>query len=124
MIPLVKVLARLSTCPLLSSRRQRGTPVFNHAFAEHRQGHADRVMYVGCGLLEPVAALPAAMMAEIFGRRSGSCNGKGGSMHIADLSKDMLGANGIVGGGPPLICGMAVAGKLAGDGAVSVAFFG
>lgn len=66
----------------------------------------------------------AAMMAEIFGRRSGSCNGKGGSMHIADLSKGMLGANGIVGGGPPLICGTALAGKLAGDGAVSVAFFG
>ncbi|MCI2417209.1 thiamine pyrophosphate-dependent dehydrogenase E1 component subunit alpha [Saccharopolyspora sp. K220] len=65
-----------------------------------------------------------AMMAEIFGRRTGSCNGKGGSMHIADLSKGMLGANGIVGGGPPLICGTALAGKLAGNGAVSVAFFG
>lgn len=65
-----------------------------------------------------------AMMAEIFGRRSGACNGKGGSMHIADLSKGMLGANGIVGGGPPLICGTALAGKLAGNGAVSVAFFG
>ena len=45
------------------------------------------------------------MMAEIYGRRTGSCHGKGGSMHIADLSKGMLGANGIVGGGPPLICG-------------------
>src|SRR5215469_10331785 len=45
------------------------------------------------------------MMAEIYGRKSGSCHGKGGSMHIADLSKGMLGANGIVGGGPPLICG-------------------
>ncbi len=67
---------------------------------------------------------PAAMMAEIFGRSTGSCNGKGGSMHIADLSKGMLGANGIVGGGPPLICGTALAGKLAGNGAVSVAFFG
>jgi pyruvate dehydrogenase E1 component alpha subunit len=65
-----------------------------------------------------------AMMAEIFGRRTGACNGKGGSMHIADLSKGMLGANGIVGGGPPLICGTALAGKLAGSGAVSVAFFG
>ena len=46
-----------------------------------------------------------AMMAEIFGKLTGSCQGKGGSMHIADLSKGMLGANGIVGGGPPLICG-------------------
>ena len=39
------------------------------------------------------------MMAEIFGRKDGLCGGKGGSMHIADLSKGMLGANGIVGGG-------------------------
>ena len=45
-----------------------------------------------------------AMMKEIFGRRDGQCGGKGGSMHIADLAKGMMGANGIVGGGPPLIC--------------------
>src|SRR5258707_14064418 len=45
-------------------------------------------------------------------------------MHIADLSKGMLGANGIVGGGPPLICGTALAGKMKGTGGVSVAFFG
>ena len=51
-------------------------------------------------------------------------SGKGGSMHIADLSKGMLGANGIVGGGPPLICGTALAAKLKGNGGVSVAFFG
>jgi acetoin:2,6-dichlorophenolindophenol oxidoreductase subunit alpha len=64
------------------------------------------------------------MMAEIYGRRTGSCHGKGGSMHIADLSKGMLGANGIVGGGPPLICGTALAAKLKGTGGVGVAFFG
>jgi acetoin:2,6-dichlorophenolindophenol oxidoreductase subunit alpha len=64
------------------------------------------------------------MMAEIYGRRTGSCHGKGGSMHIADLSKGMLGANGIVGGGPPLICGTALAAKMKGAGGVSVAFFG
>ena len=64
------------------------------------------------------------MMAEIFGRQTGSCRGKGGSMHIADLSKGMLGANGIVGGGPPLICGTALAAKLKGTGGVAVAFFG
>jgi acetoin:2,6-dichlorophenolindophenol oxidoreductase subunit alpha len=64
------------------------------------------------------------MMAEIYGRSTGSCRGKGGSMHIADLSKGMLGANGIVGGGPPLICGTALAAKLAGRGGVGVAFFG
>src|ERR1700720_4771617 len=45
------------------------------------------------------------MAAEIYGRRSGTCGGKGGSMHIADLDKGMMGANGIVGGGPPLVCG-------------------
>jgi len=65
-----------------------------------------------------------AMMAEIYGRQTGSCHGKGGSMHIADLSKGMLGANGIVGGGPPLICGTALAAKLQGTGGVGVAFFG
>jgi pyruvate dehydrogenase E1 component alpha subunit len=65
-----------------------------------------------------------AMMAEIYGRKIGSCHGKGGSMHIADLSKGMLGANGIVGGGPPLICGTALAAKQLGTGGVGVAFFG
>jgi acetoin:2,6-dichlorophenolindophenol oxidoreductase subunit alpha len=65
-----------------------------------------------------------AMMAEIYGRKSGACHGKGGSMHIADLSKGMLGANGIVGGGPPLICGTALAAKQLGTGGVGVAFFG
>jgi pyruvate dehydrogenase E1 component alpha subunit len=64
------------------------------------------------------------MMAEIYGRSTGSCRGKGGSMHIADLSKGMLGANGIVGGGPPLICGRALASKQQGTGGVAVAFFG
>jgi TPP-dependent pyruvate/acetoin dehydrogenase alpha subunit len=64
------------------------------------------------------------MMAEIYGRVTGSCRGKGGSMHIADLSKGMLGANGIVGGGPPLICGTALAARYAGKGGVGVAFFG
>jgi acetoin:2,6-dichlorophenolindophenol oxidoreductase subunit alpha len=64
------------------------------------------------------------MMAEIYGRKTGSCHGKGGSMHIADLSKGMLGANGIVGGGPPLICGTALAAKIKGTGGVSVVFFG
>ncbi|NHN56361.1 thiamine pyrophosphate-dependent dehydrogenase E1 component subunit alpha [Calidifontibacter sp. DB0510] len=64
------------------------------------------------------------MMAEIYGKATGTCHGKGGSMHIADLAKGMLGANGIVGGGPPLICGTALAAKIQGTGGVSVAFFG
>ena len=65
-----------------------------------------------------------AMMAEIYGKSTGLCHGKGGSMHIADLSKGFLGANGIVGGGPPLVCGTALAHKITGDGGVGVAFFG
>ena len=64
------------------------------------------------------------MMKEIFGRRDGLCGGKGGSMHIADLSKGMLGANGIVGGGPPLICGAALTAKVLGTGGIAVAFVG
>jgi acetoin:2,6-dichlorophenolindophenol oxidoreductase subunit alpha len=65
-----------------------------------------------------------AMMKEIFGKRDGLCGGKGGSMHIADLAKGMLGANGIVGGGPPLICGAALAAKYLKTGGVAVAFVG
>ncbi len=64
------------------------------------------------------------MMKEINGRRDGLCGGKGGSMHIADLSKGMLGANGIVGGGPPLICGAALTAKTLKTGGVAVAFLG
>lgn len=66
----------------------------------------------------------SGMMNEIFGRKDGLCGGKGGSMHIADLSKGMLGANGIVGGGPPLICGAALSAKALGTGGVAVAFIG
>ena len=64
------------------------------------------------------------MMAEIYGKTNGLCAGKGGSMHIADLSKGMLGANGIVGGGPPLACGAALAAKKLGSGGVAVSFVG
>jgi len=64
------------------------------------------------------------MMAEIYGKKTGTCGGKGGSMHIADLAKGMMGANGIVGAGPPLICGAALAAKFKGSGGVGVAFFG
>ena len=64
------------------------------------------------------------MMKEIFGREGGLCKGKGGSMHIADVGKGMLGANGIVGGGPPLACGAALAAKQRKTGGVAVAFFG
>ena len=65
-----------------------------------------------------------SMMLEIYGRKDGICGGKGGSMHIADLSKGMLGANGIVGAGAPLVCGAALTAKTLGTGGVGVCFYG
>lgn len=64
------------------------------------------------------------MMAELFGKSTGSCKGKGGSMHIADFSVGMLGANGIVGGGFTMATGAALAQKMQKTDGVSVAFFG
>ena len=64
------------------------------------------------------------MMAEIYGKATGACHGKGGSMHIADLGKGMMGANGILGAGAPLICGAGIAAKFRGDGGVGITFFG
>ena len=66
----------------------------------------------------------AAMMAELFGRSTGLCKGKGGSMHIADMDRGMLGANGIVGAGIPLTTGAALTARLKRTGGVAVAFFG
>lgn len=65
-----------------------------------------------------------AMMGEIYGKVTGSCRGKGGSMHIADLDKGMMGANGILGAGAPLACGAGLAAKFRGDGGVGVSFVG
>lgn len=64
------------------------------------------------------------MFAELFGRETGYCHGRGGSMHIADLDLGILGANGIVGGGIPLAMGAAFAHQRQGTDRVSVAFFG
>ena len=64
------------------------------------------------------------MMKEIWGSRDGLCKGKGGSMHIADIDKGMLGANGIVGAGAPIAVGAALAAKLDGKGKVAIAFSG
>jgi pyruvate dehydrogenase E1 component alpha subunit len=64
------------------------------------------------------------MMAELYGKAPGSCKGKGGSMHIADVDKGMLGANGIVGAGGPLACGSALMAQVKGTGQVTVCFFG
>jgi TPP-dependent pyruvate/acetoin dehydrogenase alpha subunit len=65
-----------------------------------------------------------AMMAEIYGREDGLCRGRGGSMHIADFSRGMLGANAIVGGGIALATGAGLASSVRGSGEVAVAFFG
>ena len=65
-----------------------------------------------------------SMMAELFGKATGICKGKGGSMHIADMDKGMLGANGIVGGGPPLACGSGLTAKTNGTDQVTICFFG
>ena len=86
----------------------------DHIASTHR-GHGHCIAK-GCDV--------AGMMAEIFGKANGVCRGKGGSMHIADLDKGMLGANGIVGGGPPLICGAALTAKYRKTGGVAVAFAG
>ncbi|MCH8281851.1 MAG: thiamine pyrophosphate-dependent dehydrogenase E1 component subunit alpha [Chloroflexi bacterium] len=67
---------------------------------------------------------PKAMMAELFGRTTGSNKGKGGSMHIADMSKGMLGTNGVVAASVPLAVGAALTSKLKNLGRVAVAFFG
>ena len=64
------------------------------------------------------------MMAELFGKRTGYCKGKGGSMHIADLDLGIMGANGIVGGGPPLAAGAALGCQYLGTDNVAVCFFG
>src|SRR3954466_13431873 len=65
-----------------------------------------------------------AMMLELYGRAEGSCRGKGGSMHIADFSVGMLGANGIVAGGIPIACGAAQGLKMQGSDAIVTCMFG
>ncbi len=64
------------------------------------------------------------MMAEIFGKSTGYCKGKGGSMHIADFSIGILGANGIVGAGLPIATGAGLSAKMRKSGQVAVCFFG
>ena len=66
----------------------------------------------------------ASMMAELMGKQTGTCHGRGGSMHIADPGLGVYGANGIVAAGLPIAGGVATAAKLRGAGDVVVAFFG
>jgi len=67
---------------------------------------------------------PKLMMAELYGRFTGYCKGKGGSMHVADLSLGNLGANGIVGAGLPIAAGAALSAKYTGTDRVVASFFG
>jgi TPP-dependent pyruvate/acetoin dehydrogenase alpha subunit len=67
---------------------------------------------------------PEGLFAEIYGREGGICGGFGGTMHVADFSKGIVGANGIVGAGIPIATGAALSAQLDGDGRVAVAFFG
>jgi acetoin:2,6-dichlorophenolindophenol oxidoreductase subunit alpha len=69
-------------------------------------------------------ARPDMMFAELYGKKTGYCHGKGGSMHIADLDLGILGANGIVGGGIPISSGAGLALKMKGTDRVCVCFFG
>jgi pyruvate dehydrogenase E1 component alpha subunit len=64
------------------------------------------------------------MMKELWGSSEGLCKGKGGSMHIADVDKGILGANGIVAGGPPISVGAALAAKIRGNQRVAISFSG
>ena len=66
----------------------------------------------------------AGMMKELFGSSEGLCKGKGGSMHVADIDRGILGANGIVAGGPPISVGSALAAKIRKNGKVAVSFSG
>ena len=84
-------------------------------FTTHHRGH---------GIFLARGADPKRMMAEIAGKESGYCRGKGGSMHIADMGLGHLGANAIVGGGIPTVVGAGLSARHKKNGAVSVAFFG
>jgi pyruvate dehydrogenase E1 component alpha subunit len=86
----------------------------------------DKVTSTHRGLGHAVAKgldLPA-LMAELYGKRTGICKGRGGSMHFADMQLGLLGGNGIVAGGLPMATGAALANKLDGRGDVVVAFLG
>lgn len=78
----------------------------------------------GHGHMIAKGADPRRMFAELLGKSSGYCKGKGGSMHIADFSLGILGANGVVGGGFPIIVGAGLSIKLRKTDQVAVVFFG
>jgi len=67
---------------------------------------------------------PAAVMAEMFGKATGCCRGRGGSMHLFDVAHGLYGGNAIVAGGLPLACGLALADRMQKRPAVTACFFG
>jgi pyruvate dehydrogenase E1 component alpha subunit len=67
---------------------------------------------------------PRRLLAELLGRRSGYCGGKGGSQHLCSLADSVLGTNGITGGGLPLAAGAALAAQMRGEERIAIAFFG
>jgi pyruvate dehydrogenase E1 component alpha subunit len=110
-------------------------PGFVHLYAGEEAAAAGIMMHLGDG--DRIASTHrghghciakgvdvVSMMKEIYGRSGGACNGKGGSMHIADLHKGMMGANGILGAGAPLACGAGLAAKFRGKGEVALTFVG
>jgi TPP-dependent pyruvate/acetoin dehydrogenase alpha subunit len=118
--------------PLLKEGKIKGTA--------HPSVGQEAVAAGVCGVLEPTDYMVSnhrghghciakgmktpAMMAELFGRRTGSNKGKGGSMHIADLDQYIIGATGIVGSGAPIAGGAALAAKLRRTGQTVACFFG
>ena len=89
-----------------------------------RDGDQISSTHRGHGHLVAVGGDLNRMMAELMGKSTGYCNGKGGSMHICDLDLNMLGANGIVGGGVPIAVGAGFANRYRETDDVSVVFFG
>jgi pyruvate dehydrogenase E1 component alpha subunit len=89
----------------------------------HRQDYLTST-HRGHGHTLAKGAAMAPMMCELFGKATGYNGGKGGSMHIADFSVGMLGANGVVAAGLPIAVGAAHAQKLLGQGAITACFFG
>ena len=110
-------------------------PGFVHLYAGEEAAAAGIMMHLSAG--DRIASThrghghciakgvdPCEMMKEIYGKKGGSCHGKGGSMHIADLGRGMMGANGILGAGAPLVCGAALAAKFRKKGEVAISFVG
>ncbi|MEO8122958.1 MAG: thiamine pyrophosphate-dependent dehydrogenase E1 component subunit alpha [Burkholderiales bacterium] len=110
-------------------------PGFVHLYAGEEAAAAGIMMHLGDG--DRIASTHrghghciakgvdvVSMMKEIYGKKGGACNGKGGSMHIADLHKGMMGANGILGAGAPLACGAGLAAKFRGKNEVALTFVG